>query len=952
MVKSKKRKVAKAKPIGRPAPAISGLDRSVAMDYFRNAAARMGYGTPSLPEATEYDLVRLSNNYWLMLTLYRNHWISRRIVDLPAQDMTRAWCRLSCQLEPDEIKRFDRTVAKTFTANRICQTIKWARLYGGSGALIAIKGHENRLEEPLDLDDVNPGTYLGLIPFDRWSGIQPSQDVSTDMSRPLEWGLPRYYEVTSTDKPESRKVHASRILRFTGPTVPSPETQAQMYWGISVLEVSYEELRKRDNASFAMLQLLFRANILAQKNPELAQMLSGLGMSQQALQNFSMRMQAQNELLSNQSMLILGADGELQSNQFSFSGLAELYGQFQMDVAGAAEIPVTRLFGRTVTGLGQSNDADERIYEEKIATCQDSELRPQLDKLYPVICMSEFGEVPDDLGFKFPSVRILTEEEKGDLADKGSAPVIAAYNAGLISQQTALKELRELSDRTGIFTNITDEDIDAAEEKPVTPSEGFGEEPEPDKKGGGETGEVGQGGEGKAPGEPPNPKKFARPNPLRQLREEAGGAMDEALLIEEVPEKATVIDRALDFLRSVRDSFRETDHPREKGGENAGQFASKGSGSSSSSEKTSQAIEKLKSAKAYAPGSQTQADPVESPIKVVPRNDAVMAFRTDRSRDRNDRVDSAPTKTLKTEDLKSSQPNVDRKIVSYFIEHPEEINKPKRDSLFGTKKNDRRQNVVVAKTDDGLYVMNGNHRVAAASLLGVPVKAKVVDLTGELNATEKRPEPSGKAETAPKARSSQEAPVTPAPEPSKEANPKAEGSGTVWNAAELANATGATEKDVTEIENWHDHEEAKEETTKGRQENALAVAESAIGEAEDHPERVSVVRYNGKPIGVCSFGGATKMSGVKYDVLNYLAVHPDIIGGKIKVKGVGTALMISAAKRAAKHERGLCLASLDDESSKFYEKLGMKRMGKGNTFLWSFDDCRVVAAYGAKELKR
>jgi len=447
-------------------------ERSTAFDYFTNMLARMGHGTPSLAESTEYDLVRLSNNYWLMVTLYRNHWIVRRVVDLPAQDMTRAWPKLVTDLDPDDIKDFDRTVQRTYSPRQIRRAIKWARLYGGGGALIAIKGHEKFLDEPLDLDDVNPGSYLGLIPFDRWVGIYPLGTVAQDMDHPHEWGLPEYYECNATDTGQSFRVHASRILRFTGPEIPTPEFQAQMYWGLSVIEVIWEDLRKRDNASWAILQLLFRANLIARIEPELAQMLSGINASQAALQRYAATMQAQNELLSNQSMLIMGKDADMKAVQYTFSGIGDVYGQFQMDVAGAAEIPVTRLFGRTITGLGQSNDADERYYEERIAQNQNEDLRPALDKLYPVICMSEWGEVPDDLDFTFPSIRVLTEEDKGNIVEKVSAPVLAAYNSGVISQKIALEELRQIGDTTNAFTNITPEDIDKAEDEPMMPGEG------------------------------------------------------------------------------------------------------------------------------------------------------------------------------------------------------------------------------------------------------------------------------------------------------------------------------------------------------------------------------------------------------------------------------------------------------------------------------------------------
>lgn len=478
---------------------------SRALDYFQNFAARMGYGTPSLAESTQYILDRLSLNYWLMLTMYRNHWICRRIVDLPAEEMCKNWARLNCELPPDDIKRFDRAILRTQFPAQIEQAIKWARLYGGAGCLICIKGHEGRLEEPLELDDVQPASFLGVMPFDRWQGIVPTGPVCADFNRPQDFGLPEFYEVRGQETSKSFKVHASRVLRFTGPSVPIPELQAMSWWGISSLEVVFEEIRKRDNASWAMLQLLFRAQVLAQKNPQLASMLSGLGASSQAAQQFYRRMQAQNELLSNQSMMILGEDGELFTTQYSFSGLDGVYQQFQMDCAGAAEIPLTLLFGRTMTGIGQTNEADMRNFENRIAHNQNTDMKPQLMKVYPVICMSELGEVPDDLDLTFPSVRTLTEEEKGKLATDGSAPVIAAFNANIIGRKTALQELRQLSDRTEIFSNITEEMIDEAEEEPQM----FGEE-----------GLAGFGGEGGGPG------AHAKPSPMRTLREEAGGAMD------------------------------------------------------------------------------------------------------------------------------------------------------------------------------------------------------------------------------------------------------------------------------------------------------------------------------------------------------------------------------------------------------------------------------------------
>lgn len=448
---------------------------AVANDVFSNPAARMGAGTPSLAEATEYQLIRYTYDYWLMITLFRNHWLARRIVEKPAQDMCKAWPRLTCELTPDQIKSFDKTIAVTKTPAKILKTLKWARLFGGAGALMVIDGHEDILDQPLNADDINPGSYKGLIVFDRWSGISPEGNLASDINDPTDFGLPEFYSVREQNT-TMFNVHASRILRFAGPDVPNPEYAANMYWGISVLEIVFEELRKLDNMSWSILQLMYRAQILTQKNPQLAALMSGANASGQAAQKFQQTMQAQNELLSNQSMLLLGEDAELQSHQYTFGGVSDVLQQFRAMVAGASHIPVSILFGQTPSGLGQTNDADIRIYEQEIAMNQNDELRPQLAKLYPVICMSEFGEIPDDLDFDFPSIRVLTEEQKAEMAEKGTAAILLPFSAGVTSQRLSLQELKQQSDVTGIFSNITDEDIDAADDKPQVPIEVESEE--------------------------------------------------------------------------------------------------------------------------------------------------------------------------------------------------------------------------------------------------------------------------------------------------------------------------------------------------------------------------------------------------------------------------------------------------------------------------------------------
>jgi phage-related protein (TIGR01555 family) len=455
--------MAKAKAASKPKRVSK--DGLQATDAFSNMLARIGVGSPSVAEGADYQLTRLSNDYQLMLTLYRNGWIPRRIVDEPAKDMVKAWPKITSKMDPEDTKLFDRCLARTGTKAATLKALKWSRLFGGAGALIVIKGHENKLDTPLDLDTVELGSYCGLIPFDRWSGISPSIHISTDIDDPLMFGLPEAYHVQATAYGGKMfDVHASRVLRFIGPDVPNPEKQAQSEWGISVVEVFYEQMKKLDNMSASIVNLMFRANILAQRDDSLSQMLSGAGSSSLAMQKFWQRMQAQNQLLSNQSTLILPKEGGLESHQYTFGGVADVYSLFQMDTAGAADMTVSWLFGRTATGLGQTNEFDVQYRNDKVAALQDDNLRPALEKLYPVILTSEFGQVPDDIDLDFPAVAALTQREKIELAKSGTESAVTPFTAGVYSQKTTLIRLRHLDEMLELPPSITDEMIEAADD--------------------------------------------------------------------------------------------------------------------------------------------------------------------------------------------------------------------------------------------------------------------------------------------------------------------------------------------------------------------------------------------------------------------------------------------------------------------------------------------------------
>lgn len=444
------------------------VGRKLTLDEFVNPLARSGAGMPNLLEATEYPLTRFTQNWQVLNSLYRSHWVVQKIINTIPQDMMKNGYDLQSDINPDQIQKISKIIRQTRLHSKILNGLYWGRLYGGAAGIIMIDGEADRMDEPLDLDRVMPGAFKGLLIMDRWSGIQPSADLITDITDP-DFGMPEYYEVTLPEGQGVIRLHNSRVCRFSGREMPYLEKLAENYWGTSEMEHVFSELKKRDNVSWNIALLTFMANIRVMKIDGMEQLLAyGGDKSQQALYN---TLEGLNMMLNNNGIQILGKDDSYESHQYTFSGLGEVYDRFMMDVSGACGIPVTKLFGRSPAGMNSTGDADMDNYYDTIEQSQESQLRPVLDKLLPIVCMSALGAVPDDLDYIFNPVRRPSNDEKQSLGSQQTAAVVQAYTAGLVSEKTALRELQGSSKLTGMWTNITDKQIEAASDQPEAAGE-------------------------------------------------------------------------------------------------------------------------------------------------------------------------------------------------------------------------------------------------------------------------------------------------------------------------------------------------------------------------------------------------------------------------------------------------------------------------------------------------
>lgn len=441
-------------------------------DSFQNFAARVGLGSGNQHDQSGYGFNYLSRNRLKLEAMYRTSWVVGQVVDVVADDMTRKGCNIKGFNSPKDGEMIDQEMDRLQVWDRLNKTIKWSRLYGGTIAVMLIDGQN--VSTPLNTNTVGKGQFKGLLVLDRWM-VQPSmQDLVTEYGP--HYGMPKYYDVIHDSVGMcNQKVHYSRVIRMDGVELPYNQSITENLWGQSVIERLLDRLTIFDSATLGAGQLVYKAHLRTYKVKGLRTIIATGGKIYDALVK---QIEQIRLWQSNEGMTLMDAEDEFDTHQYSFTGLDNLLLQFGQQISGATGIPLVRLFGQSPAGLNATGESDLANYYDNINQQQEGRLRTPLQILYAVLSMSVVGKpLPDSFDFQFASLWQLGDDKKAEVAKNVVDAVSAAEESGLIKRSTALKELRQSSEVTGIFSHITDDEIkEADEEDPPSPGERLDDE--------------------------------------------------------------------------------------------------------------------------------------------------------------------------------------------------------------------------------------------------------------------------------------------------------------------------------------------------------------------------------------------------------------------------------------------------------------------------------------------
>lgn len=388
--------------------------------------------------------------------VYRTSWIFRKICDQFATDMTSQGVEWLCESELADL--LESRFSELDLWGALTRAVSLSRLYGG--ALAVLDWGLGRYDQPANF--AAPG-FAGLRVFSRYE-ISPAGVL---LQAGKHAGEPAFYDVRPVLAPAGFRADASRCLRFIGNRLPARQAQAEQFWGDSVLQCLGNALMRYENACTSTDELMKRCYLrflgirgywdaMADENPE-------------AASNIAKGIDMVNRLQNISGLTVADSTDVFASQQYGFGGITSVIAEFSQQIAGAAEMPLTVIFGMSPAGFS-TGESDLKSYARTILAKQETTLRPAIATLAKAILGSE-GKSATGVDFRFNPLFQPTLTERAAAVQSAVTAVLALEEKGLLTQERALSEIKRLSESTGFFSSVTDTDIERlkVEEPPAAP---------------------------------------------------------------------------------------------------------------------------------------------------------------------------------------------------------------------------------------------------------------------------------------------------------------------------------------------------------------------------------------------------------------------------------------------------------------------------------------------------
>lgn len=370
---------------------------------------------------------------------YLGSWLHRKIVDIPAQDMTRAgrdW-----DADDDQIAAIEKEEKRLGYWPKLYEALTLGRL-GGGAILIGFGDSDPSQPAPSNIRPQQIRYLTVLSRYELTIGEMEQDPESENFRQPKTFGL--------SGASRQIQIHPSRVVCFKGLPIPAIRTATweDRFWGMSIVEAVDEPVQQATAACAGFSSLIEEAKVDVYRFKGLAETLLQPGGDEKVMKRIEVTQMGK----SVHRAAIMDQEDEWEQRQLSLAGVRDVIITYDARVAGAADIPATRLFGKAPDGMNATGEGDMANYFQSIGAKQDMSLRPSMEKLDAAVLPS--AGVTVELSWTFSTLMVLTEGQAADIELKEAQALEKLVSLAMIPETAMAKTIQNRLIESGRFPGL------------------------------------------------------------------------------------------------------------------------------------------------------------------------------------------------------------------------------------------------------------------------------------------------------------------------------------------------------------------------------------------------------------------------------------------------------------------------------------------------------------------
>lgn len=382
---------------------------------------------------------------------YKTSWLAKKIVDIPANDTFRRW--RNWQAEEDQIEKLEKLEKKLAIKDKMLRAYTLARLYGCCYVYFDLGDKQS---EPADPTKVKLGgiRFATVLTHRQLSPGEIEQDALSD-----QFGKPKWFDVVGPTTAGVVRIHPSRVIVLLGSESPDENLLVGgregygFRLGTSILSATLPAIKHFDSVAANIASLVFEAKIDVIKVKGLMQIAGNPYEERKLLARYALAATAK----GNNGMLILDGDmEEYEQKTYSFAALPDIMDRFSQNASGAADVPLSRLFGKAHSGIGTSGagENDTRNYYDHLSANQELSVTPAMESFDECLIYAALGSRPPEIHYLWASLRQNSDKERSELGRTGVATIKTLKDTGLIPDEVLARGAVNMLTQAGVIPGL------------------------------------------------------------------------------------------------------------------------------------------------------------------------------------------------------------------------------------------------------------------------------------------------------------------------------------------------------------------------------------------------------------------------------------------------------------------------------------------------------------------